>query len=132
LRLAAVVIDSIIVSIGQLLMWLFAGSVFVALPGLLGMALGAVQIIMLSKRGQTMGKWLLGLAIADQADHEPPGFVRAALIRGLPQMVLTIFFPAWAVLYLVVDALPIFGKDRRCIHDYLAGTIVIKVEGAPL
>jgi uncharacterized RDD family membrane protein YckC len=132
LRLAAVIIDSIIVLSGQGLMFVFSGTPLVILPTLLALALGAVQIIMLSKRGQTIAKWLLGLAIVDQIDKQPPGFVRAALIRALPQMVLSVFLPIWSLVYQVVDALPIFGADRRCIHDRLAGTIVIKVEGSPL
>ena len=27
----------------------------------------------------------------------------------------------------LADVLPIFGKSRRCLHDYLARTIVVRV-----
>ena len=31
------------------------------------------------------------------------------------------------ILFVLVDILFIFGKERRCVHDYIAGTKVIDV-----
>jgi uncharacterized RDD family membrane protein YckC len=67
------------------------------------------------------------VAIVDKTDKAPPGFVRAALIRQLPLMVINLFLPAWTLPCLLLDVLPIFGSARRCIHDRVAGTIVIDV-----
>ena len=88
-----------------------------------------MQIILLGTRGQTIGKMLIKIAIVDKIDKTPPGFVRAALIRQLPTMILTTFLPRLAGVYLLVDSAFIFGSARRCVHDYLAGTVV--VESAP-
>lgn len=46
-------------------------------------------------------------------------------------MVLSVFALPAGAFYVVVDALPIFLAQRRCIHDYLAGTIVIAAPKSP-
>jgi hypothetical protein len=42
-------------------------------------------------------------------------------------MVVNAFSPTFSLLYLLLDGLPIFTRPRRCVHNYLAGTIVINV-----
>jgi uncharacterized RDD family membrane protein YckC len=121
MRLLAYAIDTAIVIAAQLLTRLLALGTF----PILTLPISMVQIVMLAHNGQTIGKWLVRIAIVDNVDHEPPGFVRAALVRALPQMLVSMFFPAWGLGYTIVDALPIFASDRRCIHDRLAGTMVI-------
>ena len=91
------------------------------------MTLNIIQIILVSTRGQTIGKLMMKVAIVDRIDKIPPGFVRAGLIRLAPLMAVNMFAPTLTLLYLVIDALPIFTSARRCVHDYLAGTIVIKL-----
>jgi hypothetical protein len=68
---------------------------------------------------------ILKIAIVDRIDKTPPGFVRAALIRQLPLMVVSLFTPTFTLVYLLVDGSPIFASSRRCLHDRLAGTIVV-------
>ena len=92
--------------------------------------MGAIQLFLVATRGQTIGKMILKIVIVDQFDKNPPGFVRAALIRQLPLMLINSFAPTFTLVYLVVDGLPIFSASRRCIHDRLAGTIVIDVPSA--
>jgi uncharacterized RDD family membrane protein YckC len=89
-------------------------------------AFGIVQIILVSIRGQTIGKIIMKIAIVDRIDKVPPGFVRAGLIRLAPMLAVNVFAPAFALPYIVIDGLPIFLPARRCLHDYLAATIVIK------
>jgi uncharacterized RDD family membrane protein YckC len=130
-RLGAFLIDQVIVIVGLTLGWLVrlagsdvvSGAVFWVWFG----AIGIVQIILLSTRGQSIGKMVVKVAIVDKTDKAPPGFVRAALIRQLPLMVINLFLPAWTLPCLLLDVLPIFGSARRCIHDRVAGTIVIDV-----
>jgi uncharacterized RDD family membrane protein YckC len=45
-------------------------------------------------------------------------------LRWLPVFALR-FIPFLGGLAGLADALVIFGSDRRCIHDYIADTIVI-------
>jgi uncharacterized RDD family membrane protein YckC len=87
--------------------------------------LNVAQIILLGTRGQTIGKMILNIDVVDHIDKMPPGFVRAALIRQLPIMIVGLFAPALTLVYLILDGAPIFTSSRRCLHDYLAGTVVI-------
>jgi uncharacterized RDD family membrane protein YckC len=50
------------------------------------------------------------------------------LIRGIVNWIIGAV-PMFGGLYSIADVLFIFGKDRRCLHDLLAGTRV--VQGQP-
>ena len=90
---------------------------------LASLALVVVQLVMLSKHGQTIGKRLLGTRIVLKDTLENGGFVVNVLKRGLLNGLLN-FIPG----YFLVDCLIIFREDRRCVHDMIAGTIVIQAE----
>lgn len=97
--------------------------------GVMGFAvlvLAVVQIWMLSTRGQTMGKRLLGIRIVRFADGANPGFVYAVLMRGfVPGVIGAIPYIGW--IFTLVDMCFIFRDDHRCVHDLMAGTRVVKV-----
>lgn len=100
---------------GYTLMW--AGIGFVALV--------VVQGVPLAKAGQTWGKKMCRIRIVN-LDGETPSLGGILLLRYLPvQIVSTI--PAVGVLMTLVDILLIFGRDRRCLHDRIAGTRVIRI-----
>ena len=80
---------------------------------------------LLMKHGQTVGKWLTGIRIAD-LDGGIPSFGRVVGLRYLPTSVASVI-PVVGSIYPLVDVLFIFRSDRRCIHDLLAGTQVVKV-----
>ena len=82
-----------------------------------------VQMILLTRDGQTLGKKLFGLKIVLEKTKKNGGFATNVLLRTACNMLLS-FIP----LYSLVDALFIFRKDQRCIHDLLAKTIVIKIQ----
>jgi len=82
------------------------------------------QYYMISTIGQSLGKKLLKTRVVLQ-DGSPPGFVRGVVLRSW------LFYAAAAIPGLgnvagMVDALLIFRADRRCLHDHLAGTRVIR------
>jgi len=95
------------------------------------------------RRGQTLGKWALGIAIVAASGHIREGgmtgedegknaYVPAPLwklicIRALffPLLFLTVV--PWITLLPILDQALIFGKRRRCLHDFVAGTIVVRV-----
>jgi uncharacterized RDD family membrane protein YckC len=94
---------------------------------LLGMLiLLAFQLWMLVKRGQTVGKWLLEIRIVRFRDETNPGFVRAVLLRYVVPGVIGAV-PWLGPAFTLVDILFIFRGDRRCIHDLIADTKVVKV-----
>ena len=84
----------------------------------------------LLRRGQTLGKRLLGIAIVDAAGQTPAPVWKLICIRALffPLLFLVLVgvaIPPLALLPLV-DQLFIFGKNRRCLHDYASGTVVVR------
>jgi uncharacterized RDD family membrane protein YckC len=111
-------------------------SVFTSLPGFLpaailaGLActaLSIVQIVLLSIRGQTVGKKLCGVRIVRFADGGQAGFVRAWLLRSLVVSIIA-QIPYIGAVFAVADICFIFRSDRRCLHDHIAGTVVVKAD----
>lgn len=94
----------------------------VALIGfLMSLALTVIQIFMIAMRGQSIGKWAMGIQIV-ALDNHPAGWYRGVLLRGGVAGALSItgVFP-------IIDAVWIFGEERRCLHDLIAGTKVVSV-----
>ncbi|QNH17507.1 RDD family protein [Xanthomonas sp. SS] len=85
----------------------------------------AVQGYPLAKTGQTWGKKLLWIRIADLEGGQPPLW-RLIALRYLPTQLLALV-PIIGNFYALVDALFIFRKDKRCLHDLIAGTQVVNV-----
>ncbi len=94
-----------------------------------GLALLITQVWLLTVRGQTLGKLILGIRIVRLRDGANPGFLKAVVIRwvapGLIQMMLNIL-PPLGLIFFIVDSCFIFRDDRRCLHDLMADTIVVK------
>ena len=93
---------------------------------LLGLLLFAiVNGYLLMTRGQTVGKMLLGMRIV-RPDGSAASPVR---IIGLRYGVgwLATALPVVGMVYALLDCLLIFRADRRCIHDLIADTIVVKI-----
>ena len=110
-------------------------------------------------RGQTVGKWMLGLHIVDSETGHRPALEKLILYRYvvfillanlvswfyIPDTVVSATLPVIGQITLegipwpfpgtllwvpVVDAAFIFSSSRRCLHDRLAGTIVVRKQGA--
>jgi uncharacterized RDD family membrane protein YckC len=109
----------------------------IILAGLLGILIA--QIWLLVTRAQTLGKKVVGIYIM-RTDGEIPhigwllvrefaipvigGFLQygGSLNHNLMGTVLIVIgASSW-----LIDALFIFGPTRQCLHDYLAGTHVVK------
>ncbi|MGJ4729252.1 RDD family protein [Luteimonas sp. SDU101] len=83
-----------------------------------------VQWYPLEANGQTWGKRLLGIRIVDMDGAKPP-IGRLIGLRYLPiQAVGNV--PVVGMVLALVDVLLIFRGDRRCGHDLIAGTQVVK------
>lgn len=88
-------------------------------------AVGLTNLIMLTLRGQTLGKLMVGIQIVRHADGGRAGFVKAVLLRGFLFVVVG-NLRYLGIFFLVGDVLMIFRQDRRCLHDLVADTRVIK------
>jgi uncharacterized RDD family membrane protein YckC len=80
------------------------------------------QSYFIATRGQSVGKMLLKTRIV-ALDGSPASFVKAVLLRTW--LFILIAQVPWAGGGSVLGALLIFGPDRRCLHDYVAGTRVV-------
>lgn len=74
---------------------------------------------------QTVGKAALGIKIVTMDDRNAD-FGRIVARRLLPVVLMTMIPVVGSLLRLLDDA-AIFGNGRRCIHDRLAGTRVVRV-----
>jgi uncharacterized RDD family membrane protein YckC len=79
---------------------------------------------LLATRGQTLGKALLKIRIV-RPSGEPASGARLALRYGVGFATGLMAVALW--IYSLVDCLMIFRKSRRCLHDEIADTIVVKV-----
>lgn len=97
------------------------------MSGLLDLAMLA-NIILLTVRGQTLGKLVLGIQIVRFADGSRAGFIRAVLLRSVLFAVMAVVtsFQFFAQVLLLTDMLFIFRQDRRCLHDLVADTKVVR------
>jgi len=136
-RLAAVSIDALIAIILAVAVQAFSGGLELLLKGhaltpqlLLYQALCgwgsflAINSYFLHKRGQTIGKYFLGVRIVD-LQGSIPALWRIILLRYLPFSIVTQFGLLGALVE-TLDSLLIFRKSRRCLHDIVAGTRVVR------
>ena len=136
LRLIGVLVDGVAnaVVFGPLLY--FSGLLQAMLAGdtslrvVVLVSLGGVTVFLvlngylLATAGQTVGKRLVGTRIVNVSDDRIPKFLTLLGGRyGVAWLVSVI--PVVGNLYAVADALFVFRRDRRCLHDLIAGTKVI-------
>ena len=92
-------------------------------------AYGAVNGYLLAQRGQTVGKRAVGVRIVSGKTGDiVPVWNSFGLRVALVQLVFQI--PIVGILIALADALFIFGERRRCLHDFLAGTLVVDANWA--
>jgi uncharacterized RDD family membrane protein YckC len=95
----------------------------------LGFALFALcNAYFLRRNGQTLGKLLLRIRIAT-LDGGVPKLWRILALRYAP-LSFVAMLPTVGVLLSTIDVLFIFRADRRCVHDLIAGTKVVRISRA--
>ena len=103
-----------VISLGLLLMPLVV--VGVAIP----LAYDALQVG--GRRSATLGMRMLGLEVRSWTGARPPmaqALLRAVLFWGMSYM--TAMLVMWLLL-----GVALFNTRRRCLHDYLSGTVVVR------
>jgi uncharacterized RDD family membrane protein YckC len=135
-RLAASFLDGIINWVIAVPLWYFMGTwdyvkqgqapplphmILLSFLGFVGFLL--IHGYFLKANGQTIGKKLTQIRIAN-LDGSVPSFATVILIRYLP-ITLVSLIPIIGPYLPLIDVVFIFRKDRRCIHDLIAGTQVI-------
>jgi uncharacterized RDD family membrane protein YckC len=85
----------------------------------------SIQGWLLINYGQTVGKKFMEIKIVD-LNGNLPSFGKVYGFRYLSMSIMPLL-PGLGGLLSLVDILCIYRKDRRCIHDMIAGTKVISV-----
>ncbi|MCP5432726.1 MAG: RDD family protein [Alphaproteobacteria bacterium] len=82
---------------------------------------------LLLSRAQTLGKFALGLQIVSARTGERAAFWRLLFLRSwfFPLPFLAVFGLLWLVPW-IADLAFALRKDRRCLHDLLCGTAVVR------
>jgi uncharacterized RDD family membrane protein YckC len=91
------------------------------------LAFALVNIAWLYQNGQSIGKKIMDIKIVRVSGERCALWrilVLRAFVNGLPR-----YIPFVGSFYALADPLLIFGESRRCIHDYIADTIVIQAGG---
>ncbi|WP_375771085.1 RDD family protein [Archangium gephyra] len=97
--------------------------VLVGMVGALGLV--AWQLYLLLTTGQSLGKRLLGIQVV-RSDGSPIDLGRLILLRNLVPAILLV--PTFG-LFGLANALLVLTTGRRCLHDHLADTQVVVVNG---
>jgi uncharacterized RDD family membrane protein YckC len=142
-RLAAALLDSVIFTVMVYLPMIGAVVAAAAAEGAAGtggedgtaaIILAVVALVALSgfgiwlwltlkymgRNGQSIAKKMLGIKVV-RTDGSPASLGRLFWMRNALNFVLNMV-PAYGL----VDSLFIFGESRKCIHDMIADTIVVK------
>lgn len=101
-------------SIAQTVVFFFVGlAVYLAING-----------VLLAKHGQTVGKKVAGTRIVSKETGKIIPLGKIVALRILPFSLINQIPVVGSILGLV-NVLFIFRQDKRCIHDLIAGTVVV-------
>ena len=130
-RLGAAIIDSIILWMPFILAIFlnqFNQILIITIIYLILLLIIIVNLIWLYQYGQTIGKRLLYIKIV-RSDGSRASLRRIILLRFLPLSLLSWLLGILEIntinILIWLDPIFIFRKDRRCLHDLIADTIVI-------
>jgi len=103
-------------------MMLFGGGMGLGFLGALALAI--YQWMLISRTGQSLGKKWTGIRI-ERIDGGRMGFGTGVFLRNwIPKLIGSV--PYLGAIFWLVDCLFIFRVDRRCVHDHIAGTRVVR------
>ncbi|MEM1068094.1 MAG: RDD family protein [Planctomycetota bacterium] len=136
-RLAAAILDGIINMVVLLPIFFFSGfldrsleqTVTLTEEAIYGIVGAVIYLVihgyLLATKGQTVGKMLLKIQVVDYQSSQVIPFGKMVGLRYLPIWIAGLI-PFIGNVLVLVDVLAIFGQERRCVHDLLAGTKVVE------
>jgi uncharacterized RDD family membrane protein YckC len=108
----------------QIMSGMLSGPGFV-ITVLASLAWCGITAWLVATNGQTIGKRMVGIKVV-RTDGSPASFGRIFLLRNVVST-LPAFLPFIGLLYqLVIDPIFIFQESRRCLHDLIADTTVVR------
>jgi len=101
---------------------LLGGAAVIGFLGAIGIAI--YQWTLISRTGQSLGKKWTGIRI-EKIDGTHVTFGTGVVLRNwVPKVMGAV--PYLGMLFHLIDSLFIFREDRRCLHDHIAGTRVVR------
>ena len=135
-RLVAAIIDGVLGVVCFIPVFILLGFDNLSQPtltlsaGLLGYGILSTLVLhgyLMYQRGQTIGKSLMSIRI-ENLDGTQASFTTIYFKRMLSMQLLSLVPSVGQFIAGFVNPLFIFGKDKRCLHDHLAGTKVSYVD----
>ena len=138
-RLAATLVDAVVVALFGLVLVMLTGAFEDAedyagepLPRIVALGFASYFIVnglLLWRRSQTIGKALLGVVVVNADSAEPASLwrmiARAPFFMATYGVFLAVFMTG-AVILPVLDHAFVFGRKRRCLHDLICRTDVVR------
>lgn len=129
-RILAYLVDLVVISVLVMAAWVATGLLGILSFGLL-LPLQAMAVVLLplayhtlliaSPASATLGMRVMGIQVVTAADGLPPSLLQA--------LILTVaFFGSVALTGFLVLIIALFTPQRRTLHDFLAGTVVINAK----
>ena len=98
------------------------------LTNILVWGLMIAQVLLLMRRGQTIGKMIMGIRILDRQSNAIPRFFNLIIMRGL-FTTLAYSLSIFGLVVLVVDlVMMLTSKERLSLHDKIAKTYVVRAD----
>ena len=135
-RLVAAIVDGVLGVVCFIPLFILVGFDNLSQPtltlsaGLLGYGILSTLVLhgyLMYQRGQTIGKSLMSIRI-ENLDGTQASFTTIYFKRMLSMQLLSLVPSVGQFIAGFVNPLFIFGKDKRCLHDHLAGTKVSYVD----
>ena len=135
-RLVAAIVDGVLGVVCFIPVFILVGFDNLSQPtltlsaGLLGYGILSTLVLhgyLMYQRGQTIGKSLMSIRI-ENLDGTQASFTAIYFKRMLCMQLLSLVPSVGQFIAGFVNPLFIFGKDKRCLHDHLAGTKVSYVD----
>jgi uncharacterized RDD family membrane protein YckC len=86
-----------------------------------------IQVLLIARRGQTLGKILLKIKIVDEVTLEKSSFYRSVLLRSVLVKYIGYSIKYISTILFLADLIFLFSTKNQTLHDRLAKTLVIKV-----
>ena len=98
------------------------------LTNILVWGLMIAQVLLLMRRGQSIGKMIMGIRILDRQSNAIPRFFNLIIMRGL-FTTLAYSLSIFGLVVLVVDlVMMLTSKERLSLHDKIAKTYVVRAD----
>lgn len=96
------------------------------LTNILVLGLLVAQTLLLTRRGQTIGKMVMGIRILDMQSNAIPKFTNLILLRTIVTNIIY-SLSVFGLIFLIVDLVMMISdkNKRQSIHDKMAGTYVV-------